>query len=160
VLSGENWHHGVIGIVAARILERFDKPCFIISIEGDMARGSARAFGNFSVYKALDYCSSVLTRFGGHMGAGGFSLKASDIPEFERLLLQYAKENFDVMPVPDVIADKLIIPSEITVENVEDLKTLQPFGEGNNQPVFAVVGAYPVFPAHETVTVLVPGVSA
>lgn len=141
VLSGENWHHGVIGIVAARILERFDKPCFIISIEGDMARGSARAFGNFSVYKALDYCSSVLTRFGGHMGAGGFSLKASDIPEFERLLLQYAKENFDVMPVPDVIADKLIIPSEITVENVEDLKTLQPFGEGNNQPVFAVVGA-------------------
>ena len=56
ILNGENWHHGVIGIVASRIMERFDKPCFIITQEGEMSRGSARSFGNFSVFKALDYC--------------------------------------------------------------------------------------------------------
>lgn len=141
VLSGENWHHGVIGIVAARILEKFDKPCFIISVEGEMARGSARSFGNFSVFKALDYCSSVLTKYGGHLGAGGFSLKTEDIPKFEKLILQYAQENFDVMPVPELVADKLIVPSEITIENIESLNILQPYGEGNRQPVFAILGA-------------------
>ncbi len=141
VLSGENWHHGVIGIVAARILEKFDKPCFIISIEGEMARGSARSFGNFSVFKALDYCSSVLTKYGGHLGAGGFSLETEDIPKFEKLILQYAQENFDVMPVPELVADKLVVPSEITIENIESLNILQPYGEGNRQPVFAILGA-------------------
>ncbi len=141
VLSGENWHHGVIGIVAARILEKFDKPCFIISIEGDVARGSARSFGNFSVYKVLDYCSSVLTKYGGHLGAGGFSLKTEDIPKFEKLVQEYALNNFEVMPVPELVADKLIIPSEITIENIDSLNFLQPYGEGNRQPVFAVLGA-------------------
>lgn len=141
VLSGENWHHGVIGIVAARILERFDKPCFIITIEGDESRGSARAFGTFSVYKALDYCSDLLIKFGGHMGAGGFSLKTSDIPKFNQRLQQYAAENYKIMPIPDITADKVILPSEITVENIDDLKILEPFGEGNDQPVFVIAGA-------------------
>ncbi|MGN0614075.1 MAG: single-stranded-DNA-specific exonuclease RecJ [Porcipelethomonas sp.] len=141
ILSGEGWHHGVIGIVASRIMERFDKPCFIITTDGDEARGSARAFGNFSVYKALDYCSDLLVKFGGHMGAGGFSLKAADIPEFDRRLQEFAKINFDIMPVPDLIADKVISPGEMTVENISDLKILEPFGEGNSQPVFAVLGA-------------------
>ncbi len=138
VLSGKDWHHGVIGIVAARMVEKFDRPCFVITIEGGNARGSARAFGSFSVYKALDYCKEVLTRYGGHMGAGGFSLKTEDIPKLEQLLLKFAKENFNSMPVPDIIADKLILPTEITVENIDDLKILQPFGEGNPQPVFAI----------------------
>lgn len=141
VLSGKDWHHGVIGIVASRMVESFDRPCFIITVEGENARGSARSFGEFSVYKALDYCKDVLTRYGGHMGAGGFSLKTEDIPKFEQLLLEYAKENFKSMPVPDIVADKLISPAEITIENVDDLKILQPFGEGNPQPVFAIVGA-------------------
>ncbi len=141
VLSGNNWHHGVIGIVAARIVERFDKPCFIITIEGDEARGSARAFGDFSVYKTLDYCSDVLLKFGGHMGAGGFSLKTSDIPEFERLIQEYADKNFSTMPVPELTAEKLLMPTEITVENIDDLKILEPYGEGNPQPVFALAGA-------------------
>lgn len=141
ILSGKDWHHGVIGIVAARMVEKFDKPCFVITIEGGQARGSARAFGNFSVYKALDYCKSVLTRYGGHMGAGGFSLNTCDVAEFEGLLLEYAKENFESMPVPEIVAEKIILPQEITIENVEDLKILQPFGEGNSQPVFAAIGA-------------------
>ncbi|MGN0621639.1 MAG: single-stranded-DNA-specific exonuclease RecJ [Porcipelethomonas sp.] len=141
VMSGENWHHGVIGIVASRIMERFDKPCFIITIEGENARGSARSFGSFSVFRALDYCSELLTKYGGHLGAGGFSLKTCDIPEFERKLQQYAAENFSTMPIPDITAEKLIMPDEISLENISGLSLLEPFGEGNRQPVFAMLGA-------------------
>ncbi len=141
VLSGEGWHAGVIGIVAARILERFDKPAFVISIDGDEARGSARSFGNFSIFKALEYCSDLLEKFGGHLGAGGFSLKRSDIPAFKERLEKFADENFDVMPVPELRADKFILPQEITVENIGSLSLLEPFGEGNSQPVFAMLGA-------------------
>lgn len=141
VLSGENWHHGIIGIVAIRILERFDKPCFIITIEGETARGSARSFGDFSIFKALEYCSDLLIKFGGHLGAGGFSLKTADIPKFNKRLQEYAAINFPVMPVPDIVAEKIISPPEITVENIEGLKILEPFGEGNPEPLFAIAGA-------------------
>ncbi len=141
VFSKKEWHHGIIGIIASRMVERFDKPCFMITIEGDNARGSARSFGGFSIYKALDYCKNVLTKYGGHVGAGGFSLKTEDIPEFNRLLQEYSRENFDIMPIPEMVAEKLVMPFEITVENVDDLKVLQPFGEGNPQPVFAIIGA-------------------
>lgn len=141
VLWGENWHSGVIGIVAARILERFDKPTFIITVEGNEARGSARAFGSFSVFKALQYCSDLLTKFGGHSGAGGFSLKTENIPAFAERLQQFADEQFDLMPVPVLTADKQILPGEMTVAEIKSLKVLEPFGEGNSQPLFAVLGA-------------------
>ena len=141
VLSGENWHHGVIGIVASRIEERFDKPTFIITVEGDEARGSARSFGDFSVFKALDYCSDLLTKYGGHLGAGGFSLKAADIPAFDQKIQEFAAKHYDTMPLAELAADKAILPSEITVENIEGLNILQPFGEGSRQPVFVMIGA-------------------
>lgn len=141
VLSGENWHHGIIGIVASRMVERFDKPCFIITIEGETARGSARSFGAFSAFKALEYCSDLLIKFGGHPGAGGFSIETAKIPEFSQRLQKFAQESFEYMPIPDITADKLISPSEITVENVNGLKVLEPFGEGSRQPVFALGGA-------------------
>lgn len=141
VLSGEGWHHGIIGIIAARMLERFDKPCFIISKEGDIARGSARSFGSFSVFKALDRCSDLLERFGGHPAAGGFSLKTSQIKAFGDRLQKYAKENFSQMPIPDITADKLVSPSELTVGNIKGLKVLEPFGAESSQPVFALGNA-------------------
>lgn len=74
-LYGEGWHHGVIGIVAAKLVERFGKPVFILSGDGDEARGSARSVAGFSVHKALTACSGLLTKFGGHSGAGGFPLR-------------------------------------------------------------------------------------
>lgn len=141
VLSGEDWHHGVIGIVASRMLEKFDKPCFIITIEGDISRGSARSFGDFSVFKALDYCSDLLIKYGGHIGAGGFSLETSKIEEFNKRIQEFAKINFNVMPIPDVTAEKLILPDEINIDNIDGLQLLEPFGEGNRQPVFAMCGA-------------------
>ena len=141
VLSGENWSHGVIGIVASRMVERFDKPCFMITIEGEISRGSARSFGDFSIFKALDYCSDLLIKYGGHLGAGGFSIETSKIEDFNKRIQEFAEINFRMMPVPDITADKLILPDEINVNNIEGLQILEPFGEGNRQPVFALCGA-------------------
>lgn len=74
-LYGEGWHHGVIGIVASKLVDRFGKPAFILSDDGESVRGSARGVEGFSVYEALKACGGLLTKYGGHSGAGGFSLK-------------------------------------------------------------------------------------
>jgi len=141
VFSGENWHHGVIGIVASKILEKYGKPCFILTAEGETARGSARAFGDFSVFECLNYCEDVLLRFGGHKGAGGFSLNSSDIDIFRNKLQQYALEKHPQMPAYVLRAEKVLKPSDITVENVSGLSILEPFGQDNEKPYFAVAGA-------------------
>ncbi|MCI5911242.1 MAG: single-stranded-DNA-specific exonuclease RecJ [Oscillospiraceae bacterium] len=141
VVSGENWHHGVIGIVASRLMENFGMPVFIISIKDGEARGSSRAFGDFSVFEALKYSKDVLTKFGGHQCAGGFSLLPENIEKFDELLQRYAAENNNDMPVFTINADALLMPDEITVENAEGLSLLQPYGEGNSEPVFAAVHA-------------------
>jgi single-stranded-DNA-specific exonuclease len=141
VLYGEGWHHGVIGIVAARLVEHFGKPVFLLSDDGDEARGSARSVEKFSVYEALSYCKDVLVKFGGHTGAGGFSLPKERVNEFDELLQKYAKESFEHMPFYTVHADKLIQPGELTEENVRSLSVLEPFGECNKQPLFLVKGA-------------------
>ncbi|MDE6764183.1 MAG: single-stranded-DNA-specific exonuclease RecJ [Oscillospiraceae bacterium] len=140
-LYGENWHHGVIGIVAAKLVERFGKPVFILSDDGDEARGSARSVAGFSVHKALTACSEVLTKFGGHSGAGGFSLKKENIGAFNEALQKYAAEEFTVMPRLALHADKLIRPEELTVEEISSLGLLEPCGEGNPKPMFALLGA-------------------
>lgn len=142
VFSGDNWHHGVIGIVSARISEHFGKPCFIITKEnGGMSRGSARSFGNFSVFKCLEYCKDLLVKFGGHMGAGGFSLQTDDIENFDKTVQEYARINHDVMPVFSIVADKFIKPDEITVENIKSLDIFEPFGENNPEPLFLINNA-------------------
>ncbi len=141
VFSGDGWHHGVIGIVASKILEKYGKPCFIITEEGDTARGSARAFGDFSVFECLTSCSDVLVRFGGHKGAGGFSLKTSDIADFAERLQKYAVSAHETMPVYTLRAEKVLKPADITVENVRGLSILEPFGQDNEKPYFAVTGA-------------------
>lgn len=140
-LYGEGWHHGVIGIVAAKLVERFGKPVFILSDDEDEARGSARSVAGFSVHKALTTCSEVLTKFGGHSGAGGFSLKKENIGAFNNALQKYASEEFAVMPRLALHADKLLRPEELTVEEISSLGSLEPCGEGNPKPMFAMLGA-------------------
>lgn len=138
-LYGEGWHHGVIGIVAAKLTERFGKPVFILSDDGEYARGSARSVEGFSIHKALTACSDVLSKFGGHSGAGGFSLPISDIEAFDNALQKYAAEEFPVMPVMTLHADKLLLPGELNVQTVSALSMLEPCGEGNPQPLFAML---------------------
>lgn len=141
LFSGNDWHHGVIGIVAARLEEQFGKPVMVLTIEGEQARGSARAFGDFSVFACLDACRSHLTKYGGHPGAGGFSLSAAEIPAFFAAVQQYAAEQFPHMPQMTLQADRLLLPQELTIENIASLSVLEPYGEGNPAPVFAICHA-------------------
>lgn len=140
-LCGKNWHHGVIGIVASRIVERFGKPCFIASDTDGEIRGSARAFGDFSVFGALTAASDVLVKFGGHLGAGGFTIKDGKTEEFRQLLEKYALENNRIMPVAELVADSPVTPAELTVQNIEGLNVLEPFGTDNEKPLFFIENA-------------------
>lgn len=141
VFVGNGWHHGVIGIAASRIQERFGKPTILVTIEGDTARGSMRSFGDFSAFRCLDSCKEILTRYGGHPGAGGFSLAASRTEEFRAAVQQYALTASPEMPVMTLAADQLLMPQDITIDNIAGLSVLAPFGEGNPFPVFALCHA-------------------
>lgn len=141
VFAGNNWHHGVIGIAAARLQERFGKPVFMITIEENGARGSARSFGTFSVFDCLNACKEHLTKYGGHPGAGGFSLEKESIPEFTSAIAKYASDNFPEMPILTARADKLMLPQDMTIENIGGLSVLEPVGAGNPSPVFAICHA-------------------
>lgn len=136
VFCGKGWHHGVVGIAAARCTERFGKPTFLMSYsDGEVeARGSARSVEGFNIFKALSFCKDALSKFGGHSGAGGFSLDIKDIPEYDRLLQEFAAQG-DV-PVPVINVCGQVTADELTVEAVKGLDTLEPFGEGNPRPVF------------------------
>ncbi len=136
VLAKEGWHHGVIGIVCSRILEEYGKPVVMMSVEGDNAVGSMRSIEGYSAFKMLDECSDILTRYGGHMGAGGFSLPADKISEFTQRIHEYSRKAFPKMPEYSIYADMEVTADMLTAENVAKLKQLEPFGEGNEQPVF------------------------
>lgn len=141
ILYNENWHHGVIGIVAARITEKYGKPCFIMSCDENEIRGSARSVKGFNIFNALTACKRTLLRFGGHELAGGFSLNKYQFDEFRDCLLEYAKTKFDIMPEMYLTADKVLEATDLTVDNIQSLTVLEPFGEGNPQPVFLMIGA-------------------
>ncbi|MDE6728529.1 MAG: single-stranded-DNA-specific exonuclease RecJ [Oscillospiraceae bacterium] len=140
VLSGEGWHHGIIGIVCSRILEKYDKPVVLISIEGSEARGSMRSIDGFSAHKMLTECSACLTKFGGHPGAGGFSLPADKIGEFTKRIHEYSREYYLKMPNAYVFADMEPALSELTLDNVKKLTLLEPCGERNTVPLFLLRG--------------------
>ncbi len=136
VLSGEGWHHGVIGIVCSKILEKYDKPVVMISVENGSTRGSVRSIEGFSVHKMLMECSSPLSTFGGHPKAGGFSLPADKIGEFTELIHKYAREFYPKMPLPSVTADMEAACSDFTVDKVKLLSRIEPCGERNPVPQF------------------------
>ncbi len=149
VLSGAGWHHGVIGIVCARLVERYGKPCVLISVEGSEARGSARSVEGFSMVDAVASCQEYLTRYGGHALAAGLSLNAADIPFFREGMQEYARKNHPIMPVYTIKIDRMLEPAELSVENIAGLSVLEPFGCKNEPPVFAfrklrVDGVYPI----------------
>lgn len=140
-LFGKGWHHGVIGIVAAKLTERFGKPCFIASEEDGEIRGSARSFGSFSVFDALTAAADSLEKFGGHPGAGGYTVKPGRELDFRRLVNQYAMKNHKVMPCCTITADASLSPQQLTVNDVRGLDVLEPFGEDNEKPLFLIENA-------------------
>lgn len=137
IIDGENWHQGVIGIVAARVKSAFGKPCIIISREGDKARGSGRSVAGFSLSDAIYYCSDLLTHFGGHPMAVGFSLDSIDVDVFKEAMYDYA-DSFEDMPLPELNLDCKLNPSLLDISLLDSLAALEPFGAGNPSPVFGL----------------------
>ena len=139
-VCGKGWSHGVIGIVASRLLNRYGKPVIVITDEGTVSRGSARSVEGFSLFRMLTRLSDYLTKFGGHTKAAGFSLDTDRTEEFIEAIDAYAAKNFPEMPVDVCTAEMRLTAAELTEENVESLSYFQPFGEANPEPVFLMEG--------------------
>ena len=133
---GEEWNAGIIGIEAARLQERFGKPCFIISIKDGIGHGSARSFGDFSVFDCLTYCEDLMEKCGGHPAAGGFTIKAENIPAFEKRLAEYAASKHPTMPVMELRSVCVLRRHLLTTEAIRSLTQLEPFGTDNPEPLF------------------------
>lgn len=138
VVDGENWHHGVIGIVASRVTERCGKPCMIISRSETEAKGSGRSIEGFSLFEAICACGDLLIKFGGHPMAAGIMLKPENIEAFRKRINQYAAEHFPQMPTQTVTLDCKLNPAALSVSMAQSLTQLEPFGNGNPQPVFGL----------------------
>lgn len=138
VVDGKNWHHGVIGIVASRVTERCGKPCMIISRGETEAKGSGRSIEGFSLFEAICACGDLLIKFGGHPMAAGITLKPENIEAFRKRINQYAAEHFPQMPTQTVTLDCKLNPAALSVSMAQSLTQLEPFGNGNPQPVFGL----------------------
>lgn len=136
VLADSGWHPGVLGIVASKIAQRYNRPTVLLQIEGDEARGSLRSTNGFPLVDALSGLSSLLTRYGGHMQAAGIALPAGNLPafreEFDRAAREYASGR-DIVPRLEI--DAPVRFGEISPGFMEELDRLRPFGMGNEEPV-------------------------
>lgn len=140
IFSGENWHGGVIGIVAARLTQKYGKPCFVITDDGTEAKGSARSIDGFSLYDAISSCSELLTHFGGHVLAAGFGMKSENLPQFKKAIEEYAKNV--QMPFAKIELDCKLRPEFINADILDVIASLEPFGAGNPQPLFGLFGMH------------------
>ena len=136
LLAGEGWHHGVVGIVASRIMERTGKPCILFSLDEKEARGSARSFQGFSIIEAVVACSQHLTRYGGHTLAAGMTLTRENYEAFAGALQDWAKERHPFMPRLSIDVDCVLEVRELNIENIASLSVLEPYGAGNRVPCF------------------------
>src|SRR5205085_9039267 len=138
VVDGDGWHRGVIGITATRIVERYNRPTLVISREGDEAFGSGRSIRAFHLLEAMESCSTLFSRYGGHSHACGFAMPTSNVEELRTRLDAFARTGLtalDFEPVLDFDAELWL--GEITPELFQTLRLLEPFGAGNPEPVFA-----------------------
>ena len=136
VLAEENWHHGIIGIVASKITEIYYKPSILICLEGDKGKGSGRSVPGFDLYTALTKCSDYIEKFGGHSMAIGITIKKENFEKLKETIEKYAQESniSDIMPIINI--DKEINLKNINIEEVKSLELLEPFGEANKMPLF------------------------
>ncbi len=137
VIYNKDWHKGIIGIVASRLTELYYKPSVVLTLANGLATGSSRSVQGFDIYKAIDSSRELLENFGGHPYAVGLSLKEENIPEFTRRFEAYVAEHIrpeQLQPLLDI--DAFITFSEITPAFVSILRKFNPFGPGNNKPVF------------------------
>ena len=138
IFSGENWHGGVIGIVAASLTQKYGKPCIVITDDGKEAKGSGRSIEGFSLYEAINSASHLLNHFGGHTLAAGFGLDSENIDDFKKAVQDYAKTV--EMPFATVALDCKLKPEFISADVLDVISALEPFGAGNPQPMFGLFG--------------------
>lgn len=138
VVCGEGWHHGVVGIAAARITEKYGCPTILFSSDGELAVGSGRSIEGFSLFDAISSVSDLTVRFGGHEQAAGLTVKAENIPELRRRINKYANR-LEYTP-PRLNLDCKLKPSALTIDLAFALKRLAPFGKGNAVPIFGIYG--------------------
>lgn len=141
VLAKEDWHHGVIGIVASRIVDRFHKPTILISLKDNLGKGSGRSVKGFNLFDALTHCSDLLLKYGGHELAAGLGLNYSDIDAFDKAINAYAEEALKTVDLtPCISIDAELQATDLTLAAAQAVSILEPFGMGNPQPVFAISG--------------------
>ena len=143
VLESSRWHQGVVGIVASRLSEKYSRPSFMIHLNGATGKGSCRSWGGFNLFAALESCKDLLLGFGGHELAAGFTIEEGNIPAFRERMNDYARSfRGGEAPVSVLDVDVAIThPSAVTLEELEALSALEPYGSGNARPVFCLLGA-------------------
>ncbi len=147
VLSSERWHKGVIGIVASRISEIYNRPTFIISKEDGVSRGSARSISSFDLCESLTFCARILRGFGGHKSAAGIEIDTDKIDDFEKIINRFAGEKLnenDFLPTLQIDAEAKL--SDIGFSFARDIELLEPFGYGNPEPIIGSRNLDVLFP--------------
>ena len=143
VIYNEEWHKGIIGIVASRLTEIFFRPAIVLTRDGDVAVGSARSVAGFDIYKAIESCRDILENFGGHTYASGLTLRTENVAEFKRRFEEYVDNNI----LPEQTAATLEIDAmldfqDITRKFFNELKRFQPYGPNNSKPRFCTRNVY------------------
>jgi single-stranded-DNA-specific exonuclease len=137
VVAGENWHRGVIGLAASKIAEKLYRPTIVLSTENGIAHGSARSIANFHLLNALECCPELFEQFGGHAAAAGMKMKTENIDAVREKLDQHAKTALsDTDLTPELMIDAVVTSQTLSLNLLEDIKKLEPFGAGNPKPIF------------------------
>jgi len=147
VLAKRGWYQGVTGIVAAKMAEQHRVPVIIISIDDDgVGRGSCRSFGSFAVYDALRSCGDILDNYGGHEMAAGVTVAEDNIEQLRKRIIRYYNDNSGDDPIPGLKLDfEVEKPELLTIQNIEELARLEPFGNGNHSPCLCIKNAVITF---------------
>lgn len=139
VVSGENWHQGVIGIVASKLVDKYKKPCILLTVDGKIAKGSARSIKGCNILNAVAFCKDILIKYGGHSLAAGIQLDASRMDEFRRRINRYSEITDD--GAFSLTIDLKLASNELTLSSARCVTMLEPFGTDNRLPLFATVNA-------------------
>jgi single-stranded-DNA-specific exonuclease len=141
VVGQQGWHQGVVGIIAARLVDRFSKPVVVVGFDGAVGRGSARTTGGLNLYEMLTVCAGHLNRYGGHAAAAGVSLHPDQMEGFRNAFVgEVERRQGAAAPDATVVVDGVVELAEINVGFAEEIARLAPFGAGNSEPMLAIRG--------------------
>lgn len=140
IIVGENWHLGILGIVANRLVNRYQRTAIVFTEEEGILKGSCRTAGDFPILECLKSCGVTVLQYGGHKRAAGVSVEKKNYEEFKKMVSAFAEERNTEKDILCTDVDMVIRPEDLTLSNARDLLRLEPFGEGNREPVFLVSG--------------------